>query len=127
MRVLLFNDNHTRVTTTGAWVRKANSSAIGGQYLRSRTSGPSVSLSVKAAQIAAIGHRGPTHGQAAIYLNGSPLAPISLVAASTEVRRLLYLSPPLSNPAMTALRLVNQSPGEQRLVDIDAFLALVFD
>ena len=29
MRVLLFNDNHTRVTTTGAWVRKANSSAIG--------------------------------------------------------------------------------------------------
>ena len=82
---------------------------------------------MKAAQIAAIGHRGPTHGQAAIYLNGSPLAPISLVAASTEVRRLLYLSPPLSNPAMTALRLVNQSPGEQRLVDIDAFLALVFD
>lgn len=127
VRLLAFNDNHKRVSTTGAWARKADGEAIGGQYLRSRTSGASVSISVNAVQVAAIGNRGPTHGQAAIYLNGSPHSSISLLAASMEVRRLLYLSPLLDNPAMTAVRLVNANPAAQKLVDLDAFLALVPD
>lgn len=124
-RVVLFNDNHNSVGTSGIWNRKRVRSAIGGQYLRSRTSGAAFSISVTGVQVAVIGNRGPTHGQADVYLNSSLASSISLDAVSTEVRRILYLSPKLSDLTMTAIQLVNSNPGTQQAVDVDAILVLV--
>lgn len=69
--------------------------------------------------------RGPTHGQADVYLNSSLASSISLDAVSTEVRRILYLSPKLSDLTMTAIQLVNSNPGTQQAVDVDVILVLV--
>ncbi len=72
-----------------------------------------------------IGNGGPSHGTASLYLNGSLTSSLSLEATSVQARRLLYLSPLLGDTRMTLVRLVNASPGAQKLVDLDAFLALV--
>jgi len=127
VRVLLFNETHKRVRTTGAWSRKFTGSAIAGQYLRSRISGASLSITATALQMAVVGNRGQVQGRADIYLNNNPASSISLQAGSTEFRRLLYLSPLLADPASTAIRIVNASTGTQQIVDVDAFLALVPD
>lgn len=127
VRLVLYDDKNQALKSVGAWVRKPAADAIGGQFLRSRVAGASLSLTFIGMQVAAVGNRGPDGGRADVYLGGNPVSSVSLDASAMRFRRILYLSAALTPTTPMTIRLVNTSSATRPVFDFDAFLVLAPD
>lgn len=124
-RLSVYDEGNTTVTRAGTWRRKVSDQAIGGGFLRSRTSGSSLATLVNASQVAIIGSRGPGYGQADVYIDGALVSSSAVAASALQYRRVIYLSGPLSDLGKTTIRVVDAGAGVAPLLDVDAFLVLV--
>lgn len=124
VRLVLYDDKNQALKSVGAWGRKSAAGTIGGQFLRSRVAGASLSLTFTGTQVAAVGNRGPDSGRADVYVAGNLVASVSLTAPSTQFRRILYLSSALPASTPTTIKLVNASAAAKPVFNFDAFVVL---
>jgi len=125
VRVSLVDELDSAVVRSGEWLAKSSTSAIRGQYARSRTVGAQLSLAFNGVQVAWIGLRGPKHGPADVYLSGSLVTRIKLRNSTLLQRQVLYVSPLAGSATATTIAVRNAGTLERPRADVDAFLVLV--
>ncbi len=75
------------ITSTGDWAVVANSSASGGSYLRTATTGAMLQWEFTGSAVSLIYLRTPTGGQAEVYVDGVIRKTLDMSAASNEWQR----------------------------------------
>jgi subtilisin family serine protease len=75
---------------TGTWSLVSSSAVSGGQLHRSTKAGSTVTFTTDARAIAVVGRKGPTNGQAKIYVDGVYAKTIDLHRSSTQSKVVLY-------------------------------------
>ncbi len=83
-------ETDTSVKLGGAWYRQAQSSAYGGYLRHSSSSSASLRMAFRGRNIAWIAPRGPSRGQARIYVDGTYVKTIDLYSASARSRQVVY-------------------------------------
>ncbi|MDQ3938294.1 MAG: phosphodiester glycosidase family protein, partial [Chloroflexota bacterium] len=127
VRPVLYDERAAAVVRAGTWKQRSATSAIAGQYARSKATIASSSLTFSGLQVAWIGLRGPSHGRADVYLDGAYVGRVNLNSSSLLVRRALFVSP-LASPAdaarSTTILVRNAGTATRPIVDLDAFVVL---
>jgi hypothetical protein len=123
-RIALIDSGNRKIALTGPWKSLPSTEAVGGTFIRTRTSGARANLSFTGLQMAVIGNRAPDHGRVDVRLGSGTATPVSVNSAALETRRILYLSPPSAVPATISIEVRNTSSSAQPVVDLDAFLVL---
>ena len=122
-KLRLINDTASRIETTGIWKRRNSISAIRGQFVRTRLAGATMGFAFEGLQLAVIGNRGPTLGQAEIAI-GDDLATLSEHAVDRLMRQVLFASPLSETAAASDFVLTTGTGGPEGGFEIDAFVLL---
>jgi hypothetical protein len=119
---LVQDGNTTGVLSwTGAWSKVSNSNASGGTVRRSIQAGSSVTYTFTGRSVALIGTKGPKHGIARVFVDGTLEAEIDLYAAKNRWRRLVFTRQ-WEKAAAHTVRIEVVAVNGRTQVDIDGFL-----
>jgi hypothetical protein len=122
-RLRLVNDTNPRVEPTADWVQKFSGLALKGQYLRTRAPGASVTMTIRAVQIAVLGNRGPALGVSEIVFDDQSSATVSAAAPIRSFREVLFTGPSSTEAQRMTVTLTNEGNAGSGF-ELDAFLAL---
>jgi uncharacterized protein with LGFP repeats len=100
----------TVATSTGTWAVDRNREDLGGAALTSGTRNAALSWTFTGRGVAWIASRGPTSGQAAIYLDGNPVATVDLAAAAAAYRQIVWTRTGLTFGRHTLMTVVLATP-----------------
>jgi len=113
--------NDTHAVLTGAWQFETISNAYSEKTSFSTQPGASARLDFHGRSVSWIASRGPTRGQARVYIDGRLVATIDLHASSLQHRRTVYRKS-WANPGNHRIEIVVVgTPGRPR-VDVDALV-----
>jgi hypothetical protein len=112
------------VTYSGSWQAVSNVYASGGTLRSSTTAGASATYHFTGASVAWVAYLGPGRGSAAVYLDGTRVATISLYSPINHARQIAYAANFASSGNHT-LRIVNLGTVGHSRIDVDAFVRLV--
>ena len=85
----------------GSWLTQKSSSLSGGAMRYTRTAGASVSTSFTGAHVRLVSNRAASYGSVFVSVDGAAAVKVSLRAASTSYRQVVWTSPLLPNRAHT--------------------------
>ena len=121
--IRLIQDNAAAIHYTGAWVG-SHASAASGTHLRSTTvRGASARTTFTGRAVAWVAPRGPTRGSAKIYVDGVYIRTLSLHAAVSVSRRVVF-SRAWATAGSHTIRIVCQATDGHRRIDIDTIVVL---
>ena len=115
----LFQEGTSLARYSGTWTSTTSSSASGGKLRTSTKAGAYVEFRRAAMAIAVVGRRGPTSGQAKIYVDGVLTTTIDLRRTSSQ-NRVLFSKSWTTVAAHTVRVVVVGTSGRPR-IDIDGF------
>ena len=116
----LFQEGTSLARYSGTWTSTTSSSASGGKLRTSTKAGAYVEFRRAAMAIAVVGRRGPTSGQAKIYVDGVLTTTIDLRRTSSQNRVVLFSKSWTTVAAHTVRVVVVGTSGRPR-IDIDGF------
>ena len=87
---LFYQETSSRLAFRGTWSRVSSTAYRGGQAALSKVRGSSVSFTTTGTGFAWLGTRGPTRGQAKIYLDGRYVRTVSTYASQYSASTVLY-------------------------------------
>jgi beta-N-acetylhexosaminidase len=111
------------VRYSAGWSTVSSTGYSGGATRYASTPGASASYSFTGTSIGWVAALGPTRGSAKVYIDGTYQATVSLHAATSSLRRIVYVRSWSSQGAHTIRIVVVGSAGHPR-VDLDAFVRL---
>lgn len=104
----------------GNWATRTDVKSLSGSVEYSTSSGSTATFTCYCRDFAWITTTGPTHGQAAIYVNGEYVATVSTHSANTQRRRVVFQqSWPIGGSADQAIEIVNLGTPGHSEVDVD--------
>lgn len=122
-RVLVYQDRSTVIKRSGMWYTYSSTAMSGGTTAWSRSKGASLTATVTGRGFALVMPRGPTRGQARVYLDGSLIATISLYRSSSLARQVV-LSRAWAVEATRTVRVVVVGTTGRPRIDLDAIVVL---
>ncbi len=111
------------VTLVGPWHTAVITSASGGSVAYSTARGASASFRFTGSSVSWVAARGPGRGSAAVYVDGTYRATISLASTTFRTRQVVYATS-WSTSGIHTLRIVNLGTAGHARVDVDAFVRL---
>ncbi len=111
------------VTFGGTWHTVAVTDASGGSVAYSTARGASASFRFTGTSVSWVAARGPGRGLAAVYVDGTYRATISLASTTYRARQVVYAAS-WSASGVHTLRIVNLGTAGHPRVDVDAFVRL---
>jgi subtilisin family serine protease len=116
----LFQEGTSLARYSGSWRSVTSSSASGGKLRMSTQAGAYVDFKRAAMAIAVVGRRGPTSGQAKVYVDGVLASTIDLRRTSSQNRVVLF-SRSWTTVATHTVRVVVVGTTGRPRIDIDGF------
>jgi hypothetical protein len=109
--------------TTGAWSVASNVNALGGTLHATTKAGAATSITFTGRDVGWIAERGPGHGQATVYVDGTYVGTIDLLASAAQPRMVVFARH-WSTAGSHVLRIVNLATAGRPLIDIDGIAVL---
>lgn len=122
-RVLVYQDRSTVIRRAGTWYTYSSTAMSGGTTAWSRSKGASLTATVTGRGFALVMPKGPTRGQARVYVDGSLIATISLYRSSSLARQVV-LSRAWAVEATRTVRVVVVGTAGRPRIDLDAIVVL---
>ena len=119
----LLQDASSLATYTGTWSTVSTTAASNGKLHRSTSAGASVTFRTTARAMAVVARKGPTNGQAKVYVDGVYAKTIDLYRSSTQSKVVVFNVSWTSN-AVHSVKVVVVGTAGRPGVDIDAFAIL---
>jgi hypothetical protein len=119
----LVRESATVVRFAGAWGTALTAGYSGGSTRYASVAGSSASYTFTGSSIGWVAAIGPTRGSAKVYLDGVYRTTVSLDAAATALRRVVYATSWASQGTHT-IRIVVAGTAAHPRVDVDAFVRL---
>lgn len=114
------HEANASITYVGAWRTIADPTAVGGYLRESSAAGARAKFTFTGRDVAWFAERGPGHGKARVYVDGTLIATVDLNATSDAPRRVVFRRH-WSSVGGHSVRIVVSGGG---VVDIDAFVVL---
>ncbi|HEY4228262.1 MAG TPA: glycoside hydrolase family 25 protein [Candidatus Limnocylindrales bacterium] len=121
---LLTQQSSASVTYGGTWHSATSSSASGGSLKYTYARGAWAQLRFTGSSIAWVAAIGPSRGSAYVYIDGVLKGSISLNAASSHARQIVYAYNWSTN-GVHSIKIVDRATSGHPRIDVDAFLRLV--
>jgi subtilisin family serine protease len=120
---VLLQDGTSLAHYSGTWSSVSTSTASNGKLHSSTRAGASVTFTTTARAIALVGRKGPTEGQAKVYVDGVLASTIDLHRSTSQSKVVLFNTSWATNGSHSVQVVVVGTAGHPR-VDIDAFAVL---
>jgi hypothetical protein len=122
-RVARASDASALIHYSSGWTTVADPDAFGGMVHATRGLNRSMSYTFSGRDVAWIASRGPDHGKAKVWLDGTYIGSIDLFAASAEARRIVFARH-WTTVGTHTLRIVNAATVGRPWIDVDGFAVL---
>ncbi len=122
-RPTIIQETSAGVIQTGLWTNVADVTALGMALDETTAAGASARLSFFGRDVAWAAERGPGHGLAKVYIDGSYVATVDLNATADSPRRVVFRRH-WATAGTHLIRLVALGTSGRPIVDVDAFLVL---
>jgi hypothetical protein len=119
----LRQETGTGIAYHGTWASASVSSALGGKYRYTSSSGAYVTYTFTGRGFSFVSRKGTTSGKAAVYLDGVRVATVDLYAASTTMRWIGYATTSATS-ANHVLKIVNLATAGRPRLYIDGFATI---
>ena len=123
-QAIVSDNTSSLISYVGSWSIASPSSCFGGTVRFATAAGASSTYTFNAAGAAWVAYKGPTRGSAQVFVDGVLTATVSLYAASTSAKPVVFAVNWSTNGPHTIKVVVVGTAGHPR-VDIDAFYRLV--
>jgi hypothetical protein len=118
-RVSAAQESSSRISYAGTWWTGSNSAYWGGKDRYASAAGAEATFKVNGRSVAWIAATGPTRGSARVYVNGVHVDTVSLYAATSASRLVVWTRTWSSSTSRTIIIRVSGTAGHPR-VDLDA-------
>jgi hypothetical protein len=122
-RVARVSDASSLVHYSSGWTTPADPGAFGGLVHATNGLNRALSYTFSGRDVAWIASRGPDHGKAKVWLDGTYIGSIDLFAASAGARQIVFARHWTSVGTHT-LRIVNAATSGRPTIDVDGFAVL---
>ena len=119
----LLQDSSSLAKYTGTWSLVSSSSASNGKLHSTTRTGASVEFKTTARAIAVVGRKGPSNGQAKVYVDGAYVQTINLYRSSVQSKVVVFNKSWPANGVHSVKLVVVGTAGHAR-VEVDAFAFL---
>jgi len=116
-------DNWSSVAYRGTWVVAADPTARGGSLHESVTAGAGATFTFTGRDVAWVAERGPTHGRARVYVDGTYVTTVDLAATVDAPARVVFRRH-WGYVGTHTVRIVVEGTAGRPTVDVDAFVTL---
>jgi hypothetical protein len=121
--VKLIQQSSTAVHYAGTWATGTSTSATGGSYKSTHSTGASATYTFTGRMIAMVAYKASNVGSVKIYVDGVYRATVSLYASTTAWRRIVYVRGWTSSGTHTIKIVCAGTAGHPR-IDLDAYVVL---
>ncbi len=121
---LLSQQSSSAIRYAGTWHTVANSYASGGSLAYSTAAGASATFTFTGRAVSWVAYRGPTRGQAKVYVDGVYRQTVNLYSSSYAARQIVFAATWSANGSHR-IAIVNVGTAGHSRVDLDAFVRLV--
>ena len=118
-RLLVRDSSSPQVHWSGSWRTVRRSSATGSSVRTSGAAASAATLTFTGKGVALVAPRGPGHGKLSITIDGQPAGTVDLSSNSTQSRRIVFASGPLTS-GQHVIRITTHKTG----AELDAILVL---
>ncbi|HET7029161.1 MAG TPA: hypothetical protein VFI34_01515 [Candidatus Limnocylindrales bacterium] len=123
LHVTRIPDSTTALARSPSWHPAADAGAYGGSVTASKGPGATAVYRFSGRDVAWIASRGPDHGKAKVYLDGTYVTTVDLYAPAPDVRRIVYAKH-WATSGTHQLKVVVRATSTRPWVDIDGFFRL---
>jgi len=116
-------DTNTAVAYSSGWSTVADATAHGGHLREARVAGKAARFTFSGRDVAWLAERGPGHGKAKVYIDGTYIKTVDLEAASDQPQRVVFTRH-LSAKRTHAIRIVVSGTSGRPIVSLDGFAVL---
>jgi subtilisin family serine protease len=120
---VLLQDSSSLATYTGTWSLVSSSAASNGKFHSTTRTGASIEFKTTARAIAVVGRKGPSNGQAKVYVDGAYVQTIDLHRSSVQSKVVVFNKSWPANGLHSVKLVVVGTAGHPR-VEVDAFAFL---
>jgi hypothetical protein len=120
---VLLQDSSSLAKYTGTWSLVSSGSASNGRFHRSTRAGASIEFKTTARAIAVVGRKGPSNGQAKVYVDGAYVQTIDLRRSSVQSKVVVF-NKSWSVNGLHSVKLVVVGTAGHARVEVDAFAFL---
>jgi Tol biopolymer transport system component len=115
-----YQESSPDIARKGTWSRGASTSYVGGRDIYTTSKGSSVRLTFSGRSVAWVSPTSPTRGKAAVYIDGTKVATVSLRSGTKESRQLVFTRN-FAQSASHTLRIVALSDAR---IDLDEVIVI---
>ena len=123
LRPAVASDSSASLTYRGTWLLVADPTARGGSLHESMTAASTARLTFKGRDVAWLAERGPGHGRARVYVDGTLVTTVDLNATVDAPARIVFRKH-WSTRASHTVRVVVEGTAGHPTVDVDGFVIL---
>ncbi len=124
--VAAYAETHGAIRYSGTWRRVALSGAYGENVKYATIAGHQARLTFTGRNVAWVASKGPSRGQARVYIDGTYVTTVDLYSETASSRRVVFARK-WSTPAHHTLEVRVVGTAEHPRVDVDAFVVLHSD
>ena len=122
-RVTRVADGNASVRYSSGWSSRADGAAFGASVHSTSAVGKAMSYTFSGRDLGWIASRGPDHGRAKVYIDGTYVGSVDLFAASPEARRIVFVRH-WASAGTHRVRIVNVATSGRPVIDVDGFAIL---